>query len=368
MIKKSIISLMLVVMMIVISIFPAGAQDLNSMNKSKIKTTANGIVVDMETGLPISNATITYSEVDGNRIETIKTNEDGNFYINSIETGYYNWKVEGDTYNIGLFNGYPNISGGNNYFFEISKSKKVELNYKRQVETIGCVDVNDDDEYLYNKDNTPMGVPQDPPVIPRNVTVKTASGTIVPLQLEDYIFCVLYNEMNPDYFIYDDMTNSQKMVMLEAQAITARSYTAFHFYKKDRHPGQSYQFCNSTHCQVYERPVNLPTLCINATNNTSKEIMIKIIDNYNWIWNYVDAVFSASCKGYTKNNEDVWGGAPVSYLRSVSCPYDIRPNLSFGHNLGLCQDGAAGYAKNGYSSTSILLHYFSGVSIKEGQY
>ncbi len=328
MIKKSIISLMLVVMMIVISIFPAGAQDLNSMNKSKIKTTANGIVVDMETGLPISNATITYSEVDGNRIETIKTNEDGNFYINSIETGYYNWKVEGDTYNIGLFNGYPNISGGNNYFFEISKSKKVELNYKRQVETIGCVDVNDDDEYLYNKDNTPMGVPQDPPVIPRNVTVKTASGTIVPLQLEDYISCVLYNEMNPDYFIYDDMTNSQKMVMLEAQAITARSYT----------------------------------------NNTSKEIMIKIIDNYNWIWNYVDAVFSASCKGYTKNNEDVWGGAPVSYLRSVSCPYDIRPNLSFGHNLGLCQDGAAGYAKNGYSSTSILLHYFSGVSIKEGQY
>lgn len=200
-----------------------------------------------------------------------------------------------------------------------------------------------------------------------NVKVLKASGAIVSVPLEDYIAHVISREMDPNYYIYDNMTNAQKTVMLEVQAITARSYAAFHFNKKDRHPGQSYQFCDDTHCQVYE-PTYSPQLCINATNNTAKKIMIKVIDSYYWIWEYIDAVFSASCKGNTINNEVVWGGSPVSYLRGVSCLYDIRPTLKLGHNVGLCQDGAAGYAKNGYLTNTILLHYFSGVSIKISSY
>lgn len=155
------------------SAFTVNADENNKNQISdNLKTTANCIVVDAETGLPISSAVITYSVLGSTRFEKIKTDKDGKFMINSIETGFYNWTVEAEAYKIGLFNGYPVISGGNNYFFEISKNNMIELNYTRQMETIGHnEDMLDNNNILHvNKsvvdvNNSLMSVPQDPPTI-----------------------------------------------------------------------------------------------------------------------------------------------------------------------------------------------------------
>jgi len=64
-----------------------------------------------------------------------------------------------------------------------------------------------------------------------------------------------------------------------------------------------------------------------------------------------------------------FGGTPYSYLKAVTCPYDIRPTLISGHRVGFCQDGAAGYAKNGTGYPSeIISHYYTGVSTATGRY
>lgn len=39
----------------------------------------------------------------------------------------------------------------------------------------------------------------------------------------------------------------------------------------------------------------------------------------------IQAFYSSSSGGRTQNNEDVWGGAPLPYLRSVSDPWSLRP-------------------------------------------
>jgi len=87
---------------------------------------------------------------------------------------------------------------------------------------------------------------------------------------------------------------------------------------------------------------------------------------YNWNIDYIDSVFFASCQGSTINVEDssVFGGTAISYLKVVTCPYDLKPTLISGHRVGFCQDGAAGYAKNGTIYPSdIVAHYYTGVSI-----
>lgn len=102
-----------------------------------IVTYAQGNVVDELTGNKCPNATIKYVSIDNNTVKTIKTDKHGNFIINKLETGTYNWYVESNEYKNSSFLSYPVISGGNNYKFEISNNLPISRKFERQAQTSG---------------------------------------------------------------------------------------------------------------------------------------------------------------------------------------------------------------------------------------
>jgi hypothetical protein len=347
----------------------------------KVTTYANGSVVDISTGQNCGIATITYISEEGIS-KSVTTDKNGEFKIGKLETGFYSWYVECDGYYKGSYLSYPVISGGNIYAFEISKDNEVNRTWEQQVATEGApgdsCSFSEVVENLNKLSNSSISLfsiyntAAPTPYVPTSVTVKKTSGAVVTVSLEDYIAHVVCREMNPAQNIYNGMSDSQKLVALKAQAIVARGYATYHYYVSRRHSSSTgYYFCDTTHCQVYD-PTYSPVLAIQAANETAKQIPAIVSGSpYNWNIDYIDAVFFASCPGSTINVEDspAFGGTPISYLKGVSCPYDIRPTLTSGHRVGFCQDGAAGYAKNGTTYASdIVTHYYTGVSVVTGQY
>lgn len=91
---------------------------------------------------------------------------------------------------------------------------------------------------------------------------------------------------------------------LKAQAVAIRSYTVSNL---GRHAEGD--FCDQPHCQRY----------IGVTNEMS--FQQAVADTGGQILTYqgqpVKAVYHASSGGRTENNEDIWMGEPVPYLRTV---------------------------------------------------
>ncbi len=360
-------------------IFAKNEENVQNSYGKKVTTYANGSVVDTSTGLNCADVTITYISEEGIS-NSVTTDKNGKFKIGTLETGFYSWYIECDGYQKASYLSYPVISGGNIYTFEISKDNAVSRTWEQQVCTEGEPgDSCNLSEVITNLNASSKsisllstyGTAAPTPYVPTSVTVKKSSGTIVTVSLEDYIAHVVCREMDPAYYIYDGMSDSQKLVALKAQAIVARGYAAYHYYVSRRHSSSTgYYFCDTTHCQVYD-PTYSPVLATQAANGTAKQIPAIVSGSpYNWDISYIDTVFFASCQGSTIDVEDspVFGGTAISYLRGVSCPYDIRPTLTLGHRVGFCQDGAAGYAKNGTTYPSdIVSHYFTGVAVVTGQ-
>lgn len=380
--KSKVFKRLAVITLLVVTVLLSTNQYLTSANNkedqlgNKSLTYAKGYVIDELTGEKCVNAKITYSSIDDGTSKIIKTDKDGAFEIKDILTGYYNWRVDAEGYKSGTYSSYPVITGGNNYSFELSKTTDVSLTFTRQEQTSGAAEkeVAFNDLFNIQKDNSTSGViPMAPGAptayVPTTVKVKLASGSIVTLPLEDYIAHVVTQEMNPGYYIYDGMTDAQKLTALKAQAIVARGYATYHLYVSRRHStSEGFDFCDGTHCQAYTS-LAAPTLAIQAANDTAKVIPAIVIDNGgSWIVNYIDCVFFASCLGSTKNAKDVWG-TDFSYLRSVPCPYDLRPTEMLGHGVGFCQDGDAGYAKNtSLWPGDIIMHYYTGATTIVGTY
>lgn len=112
--------------------------------------------------------------------------------------------------------------------------------------------------------------------------------------LEDYILGVLYGESIPSWNIEAH----------KAQAVASRTYALYHLR---RH--KTYDFCDQTHCQRY-RGRSRNTGFINAVASTRGEVML-------YRGKVINAFYHASSGGRTENNDDVWGGEPLPYLRSV---------------------------------------------------
>jgi stage II sporulation protein D len=49
---------------------------------------------------------------------------------------------------------------------------------------------------------------------------------------------------------------------------------------------------------------------------------------------------------------------------SVSAGTWVFNGKGWGHSVGMSQEGAKGFAKNGYTYDKILMHYFTGITIE----
>jgi len=124
-----------------------------------------------------------------------------------------------------------------------------------------------------------------------------------------------------------EVPSSWPMAALRAQAIAGRSYA----FAKVRSYGQHRPGCN---CGLYGTAADqvyagwdkeggyLGNRWVRAVQDTLNRVLT-------YKGNIVTAFYSSSSGGHTENNENVWGGSPVGYLRGVCDPGDYtRANPS----------------------------------------
>ena len=143
-----------------------------------------------------------------------------------------------------------------------------------------------------------------------------SGGTLTVINyitLEHYIYGVLNSELN-----YTNPTEA-----LKAQAVAARSFGELNLGK---HSSDGFDFCTTTHCQVYKGYSGEYASIIEAVDATKGELL-------RYDGEPVTAYYFKNSGGYTQNAEDVWSGS-VPYLKSVKdeyCPsYPWSTSLSFG--------------------------------------
>lgn len=260
------------------------------------------------------------------------------------------------------------------------------------------------------------------------VSVRRKDGSIINLDLEEYVIGVVGAEMPASFNIE----------ALKAQAVVARTYAL-----KRIKNNQVLTDDNST--QNYKDNNQLKSMWGSSYNtyyNKVKDAVYstrgKVIVYNN---DYIDALYHSTSNGNTEDALYVWGSS-VPYLKSVSSEYDtsnkkfnyeqvfsydeisnklnnaissdtvfnilsknnsgrvislevngvtyggvefrkllnlrstdfsitntgneIRINTKgYGHGVGMSQYGANGMANNGYDYISILKHYYSGITIKD---
>lgn len=124
------------------------------------------------------------------------------------------------------------------------------------------------------------------------------------VDLETYITGVLAGESIPGWH----------MEALKAQAVAARTYA---LRQVNHH--KTFDFCDQPHCQRYVGRTLDPAF-IEAVQSTKGEVLTY---GNKLIW----AFYHSNSGGKTENNEDVWGGEALPYLRSVE-GYDQSVNKS----------------------------------------
>ena len=120
--------------------------------------------------------------------------------------------------------------------------------------------------------------------------------------IEDYVKGVLPYEMSASWPIE----------ALKAQAVCARSFVLGNLNK---HKSYGFDVCNTTNCQVYHGTERADANTNSAADQTKGQILMydgKLAVGY----------FFSSSGGATENNENVWGGTPIPYLRGVNDIYE----------------------------------------------
>lgn len=165
-------------------------------------------------------------------------------------------------------------------------------------------------------------------------------GSVEVMGLEQYLRAVVPAEM-PALWSAE---------AVKAQAIASRSYAHYHI-RHPRHPNAD--ICaNPAHCQNYD-PAR-----VHPRSDAAIQATAGIVARYGP--DTINALFSANCGGHTLDNEAVFDGAPVPYLRGVSCPDKGQKR---GHGVGFCQYGARALAEQGYTYDQIIRHYYTDVHL-----
>lgn len=184
-------------------------------------------------------------------------------------------------------------------------------------------------------DITPQPGPSGP-----TIRVLMPDNTVRVMLVEEYLRAVVPAEMPSRWPIE----------ALKAQAVAARSY-AMAAVAKPRHAPNA-DICTSTHCQAYNETRINP--------NTDWAVQVTKGQVLQYQGELATGFYSANCGGTTAGNEAAFGGAPLPYLRPVSC---VNPGPKNGHGVGLCQWGAHDMAEAGSDYVAILKHYYTGVRL-----
>lgn len=146
--------------------------------------------------------------------------------------------------------------------------------------------------------------------------------------------------------------------MLEAQAIVTRSYfTAGH----RRH--RLFDFCDTTHCQFVKGPPEGESVAARAVRETERRVLM-------YRDRIIEALYASRCDGLLVPLPVPHDGLGYPYF-SVKCEYCLRHPArapakanARPHHHGMCQLGAEDLAKQGFSATRILAHYYPGAEIR----
>lgn len=129
------------------------------------------------------------------------------------------------------------------------------------------------------------------------------------LPLEQYLRGVVPMELSPGSF--------PEIEALKAQAVAARSYALAHL---GQHRDEGFDIVDDTRAQVYgglsaEREM---------TNRAIEETqgIAAVFRSGDGKLTPIEALYTANCGGRTENNDEVFGGKPVPYLRAVACAPD----------------------------------------------
>lgn len=120
------------------------------------------------------------------------------------------------------------------------------------------------------------------------------------LGLEDYLYGVLHQEMS----------QSNPLEALKAQAIAARNFTVV---RMRTHAKEGFDVCPNTHCQVY-KGYGGEYIKTNQAVDETRNILMYCEETL------VQAYYHKNSGGHTENSENVWFAA-LPYLRGVSDPY-----------------------------------------------
>ena len=169
-------------------------------------------------------------------------------------------------------------------------------------------------------------------------------GHIESMPLETYLRAVVPAEMPA-------LWHSEA---LKAQAIAARTY-ALKSIQRARYGDRPIDISSSYKTGQEYNPQRIHPAA-DAAILATKGIVLR------YRGSIIEALYSANCGGYTKNNEDVFGTnrQPIAYLRRVRCP--VR-GQKYGHGVGLCQYGAKQLAEEGQNFRQILAHYYKGTTL-----
>lgn len=131
------------------------------------------------------------------------------------------------------------------------------------------------------------------------------------LPLEDYLRGVVPMELSPGAY--------PEMEALKAQAVAARSYALAHL---GRHSADGFDLVDDTRDQVYGG-LSVEREMTNRAIDETRGIAAVVQDDRGELAP-IEALYTANCGGRTENNEEVFGGKPVSYLRAVACAPDRK--------------------------------------------
>ncbi|MFA5577849.1 MAG: SpoIID/LytB domain-containing protein [Tissierellaceae bacterium] len=127
---------------------------------------------------------------------------------------------------------------------------------------------------------------------------------------------IVVNHLGLQHYLYGvlprEMSYSSPMEALKAQAVASRSFSMSNINK---HIGEGYNLCDTTHCQVY------------GGYEFERQETNQAVDETEGIYIYyegqvIEAIYHASSSGYTEDSENVWGGR-VPYLSSVEDIYSL---------------------------------------------
>jgi len=149
-----------------------------------------------------------------------------------------------------------------------------------------------------------------------------------------------------------ELPASTPLDAMKAQAVAVRSFLAAAHHRHD-----GFEFCDTTHCQFLRETPRGGSNAARAAETTRGLALV-------FQGNILAALYSANCGGHTRTLAEArWTEEDYPYF-GVACP---RGGPVAGHQIGLCQAGAAEMAQHGVGFREILAHFYPATALMESQ-